>query len=566
MNMGEALTRKWILADIKPNNIDKEFERFPAAFRQILYNRGFSTLEEAQSYLQAHSPLHDSYLLKDMEKVASFLADSITRNRKIAIYGDYDVDGVTATALLVEVIKTLGGDVQEYIPNRFDEGYGLNSEALQTLSEQDVQVIVTVDCGIRSPNEAKFANKLGLDLIISDHHHPRGDIPAAYAVICPKQAGDEYPNKDISGVGLAYKIAQALVVKFPGSSIPIESWLDLVALGTVADVVPLTGENRVLVRKGLEVIHSGSRPGVIALSNMAGVKYQEINSTDIGFKLGPRLNASGRLESAIASFRLLTARDLETAGPIAMQLDNINRERQKITLASQEIAERIAIKSEHGLIYFASNVDFNEGIVGLIASRLTEAHYRPSIAGKIGDESTRASCRSIPEFHITNALDECADLLVRHGGHAMAAGFTVLNENLEIFLEKLFSIAERDLADLDLNPRLMIDCEVSFKDLKKDLLEFLDLLNPTGAGNPEALFITRNAAVSNVRQIGAEGKHLRMTLKEGGVVINAVAFFKGEWAENMPEKIDVVYRFELNEYNGYQSLQANIKDIRESQV
>jgi single-stranded-DNA-specific exonuclease len=564
--MGETLTRKWILADKYPDIIEQEFERFPTAFRQILYNRGFSILEAANGYLQADSPLHDPNLLKDMEKAAGFLADSITRNKKIAIYGDYDVDGVTATALLVEVIKALGGDVQEYIPNRFEEGYGLNNEALETLADKGVQVVITVDCGIRSANEANYAKKLGLDLIISDHHHPRGDIPAAYAVICPKQAGDEYPNKDISGVGLAYKIGQTLVAQFPEPSIPLESWLDLVALGTVADVVPLIGENRVLVRKGIKVLHSGSRSGIIALSNMAGVKYQEINSTDIGFKLGPRLNASGRLESAIASFRLLTARDLEAAGLIAMQLDDMNRERQKLTLASQEIAERIAKKSEHGLIYFASSGEFNEGIVGLIASKLTEAHYRPSIAGKTGDESTRASCRSIPEFHITNALDECADLLVRHGGHAMAAGFTVRNENLEIFLEKLFSIAERDLADLDLNPRLMIDCEVSFKVLKKDLLEFLDLLNPTGAGNPEAIFITRNVGVSNVRQIGADGKHLRMTLKEGGVVINAVAFFKGERAENMPEKIDVVYRFEMNEYNGYQSLQANIKDFRESQV
>jgi len=564
--MGESLNRKWILAEILPGNVDRELISFPVPIRQVLYNRGFATLESAECFLRADSPIYNPDLLLDMDKAVRRLSVAIENGEKIAIYGDYDVDGVTATSLLFEVIRELGGEVQEYIPNRFDEGYGLNCEALELLAEMGVIVVVTVDCGIRSPDEAEYARNLGLDLIISDHHHPRGDTPGGYAVICQKQAGDEYPNKDISGVGLAYKIGQALVAQFPDPSIAIETWLDLVALGTVADVVPLTGENRVLVRKGLEIIHSGKRPGIIALANLSGIRFQEITSTDIGFKLGPRLNASGRLESAIASFNLLTSRNLETAAPIAMQLDELNRDRQNMTLISQEIAESIAKKSEHELIYFAGSGEFNEGIVGLVASKLTESHYRPSIAGRTGEEITRASCRSIPEFHITNALDECADLLVRHGGHAMAAGFTVKNENLEIFLQKLFSIAERDLGKLDLNPKLKIDCEVSFKNLKKDLLDQLILLNPTGAGNPEASFITRDAIVSNVRQIGAERKHLRMTLKEGGVTINAIAFQKGEWAENMPERIDVVYRFELNEYNGFQSLQLNVKDIRKSQA
>jgi len=564
--MGELLNRKWILAEILPKNVDRELISFPVPIRQVLYNRGFDTRESAEGFMRADSPIYDPDLLLDMDKAVRRLSVAIENGEKIAIYGDYDVDGVTATSLLVEVIRELGGEVQEYIPNRFDEGYGLNFEALESLAGLGVNVVVTVDCGIRSPDEAKHALKMGLDLIISDHHHPRGDTPDGYAVICPKQAGDDYPNKDISGVGLAYKIGQALVAQFPDPSIAIESWLDLVALGTVADVVPLTGENRVLVRKGLENIHFGKRPGIIALANMAGIRFQEITSTDIGFKLGPRLNASGRLESAIASFNLLTSRNLETAAPIAMRLDELNRDRQKMTLISQEIAETISKKSEHELIYFASSGEFNEGIVGLIASKLTEAHYRPSIVGRTGEETTRASCRSIPEFHITNALDECADLLVRHGGHAMAAGFTVRNENLEILMQKLFSIAERDLGELDLNPRLIIDCEVSFKNLKKDLLDHLNLLNPTGARNPEASFLTRNALVSNVRQIGAEGKHLRMTLIEGGVTINAIAFQKGEWAENMPKRIDVVYRFELNEYNGFQSLQLNVKDIRKSQA
>jgi single-stranded-DNA-specific exonuclease len=562
--MGQVLERKWVLAEKITQEIDREFLIFPSPMREILFNRGFTNLEEAEAYLRADTPIHSPWLLLGLEKSIERLVQAIQQKERIAIYGDYDVDGVTATVLLVEVIQQLGGEVQKYIPNRFDEGYGLNCDALESLFNEDVKVVVTVDCGIRSPREADFARQLGMDLIVSDHHHPRGEPPPAFAVICPRQPEDLYPNKEISGVGLAYKIAQALIERFPNPDIQIENWLDLVALGTVADVVPLVGENRVLVRKGLEVIHTGNRKGIVALANISGVNFREINSTDIGFKLGPRLNASGRLESALESFDLLITDSLQVAAEKATALESYNQERQKITLKSQRIAEEIARKSERELIYFAASEEFNEGIVGLIASKMTEAHYRPSIAGRTGEESTRASCRSIPEFHITNALDECADLLVRHGGHAMAAGFTVKNENMEILLERLFAIAERDLGNLDLNPRVNIDCEVPLSEMKMELLPILDQLNPTGAGNPGAVFLTRQLEVTEIRKIGSEGKHLRMRVKQGGQPINVVAFGMGEWAERSPKMVDLVYRFELNEFNGYRSPQLNVIDLRES--
>ena len=406
----------------------------------------------------------------------------------------------------------------------------------------------------------------GMDLIISDHHHPRGDVPRAFAVICPKQEGDEYPNKDISGVGLAYKIAEALVETLPTEGVLATEWLDLVALGTVADVVPLTGENRVLVRRGLEVIRSGSRLGIRLLANIASIEIQKVNATDIGFKLGPRLNASGRVETAESAYKLLISTDASEAGDEARNLDALNYQRQRLTAESVIKAEQNLMQSNDGAILFAADKEFSEGIVGLIASKLTEAHYRPSIAGTIQEETIRASCRSIREFHITQALDECADLLLRHGGHAMAAGFTIRRDNLDIFLERLFSIADRELGGMELLPKVSIDAEVRLKDMKWDLIPWLDQLNPIGAENPGAVFQASNLSILEMRQMGTDGKHLRLRVKQDGTTMNAVAFGFGDWAEKNPKTVDLAFRLEINEYNGFRSLQMNVVDIRLSQA
>ena len=562
--MTDPLEKKWIIADKIPFEIESALQSFPPPIRQILYNRGCTTLEAAEIYLSAGGEIHDPFLLKDMDRVVARLENAIKKGEKIAIYGDYDVDGVTATVLLVEVLRALGGEVTEYIPNRFDEGYGLNKEALDLLVQQGHKVVVTVDCGIRSPLEAEFACEKGLDLIISDHHHPRGDLPNAFAVICQKQEGDSYPNKNLAGVGLAYKIAQALVRDMKSTDIDILRWLDLVALGTVADIVPLVGENRALVRAGLAQIRAGKRPGIFSLANVAGVDIQKISASDIGFMLGPRLNASGRLDTALESFRLLIARNIEDAAPAALKLDSQNRERQKLTQEIQKQATEKAVRTGDELLLFAVDEGFNEGIVGLAAAKLTETYYRPAIVGKRDKDSTRASCRSIPEFHITSALDECADLLIRHGGHAMAAGFTVKNENLDELISKLNKIAERDLSRQLLQPKITADVEIPLRSLKPDLLPFLDDLQPTGLGNPEALFISRGLKVQRYKPVGSENKHLKLTVSDGGIVFDAIAFRKGEWALKMPIMVDLLYSFERNEYNGFSSLQLNVKDIHSS--
>jgi single-stranded-DNA-specific exonuclease len=402
-------------------------------------------------------------------------------------------------------------------------------------------------------------------MIISDHHHPQGEVPPAESVICQKQEGDEYPNKNLAGVGLAYKIATALVGHFPQKNLVAEDWLDLVALGTVADIVPLTGENRTLVRQGLRRLREAKRPGAVSLSNVAGVRLEKLSAADIGFMLGPRLNAAGRLESALASFSLLASPDMASAAPLAQKLDNQNHERQEITRDIQNQAAEMALANGLPYLLFAADPNFNQGVVGLAAAKLVEAYYRPAIVASIGEETTRGSCRSIPGFHITDALDECSDLLVRHGGHAMAAGFTVRNELVPELVAKLQAIAERELAQRDLRPVLRADVEIPLGDLKPNLLPLIDQLQPTGMENPDALFVSRNLIVKSHRCVGADSKHLKFSVSDGRIAYDAIAFRMGAWDKEMPAHVDLLYSFERNSYNGFESLQLNVKDLKPSQ-
>jgi single-stranded-DNA-specific exonuclease len=459
--------------------------------------------------------------------------------------------------------------VRGYIPNRFDEGYGLNIEALDTLHNFGVAVILTVDCGVRSIIEAEHARKLGLDLIISDHHQPSNVLPTARAIINPKQPGDLYPEKHLAGVGLAYKIACALHARFSNQKMTqsgrhgAKEHLDLVALGTVADLAPLVGENRSLVRAGLKLIRHPRRQGLLSLIGVSGLQANRITAGDIGFVIGPRLNAAGRLDSALAAFDLLTTMDVNEAGRLAQKLETQNNERQKLMREIQLAAEELAIAQDPGtLLLFATHADFNPGVVGLAASRLSELYYRPAVVAQKGEEFTRGSCRSIPEFHITEALDECADLLEHHGGHAAAAGFTVRNENLPAFVERLQAIASARLANLDLRPTLLADKEIPLRELTPDLLEYLEWLQPTGYGNPGALFVSRNLKVKWPKPVGKDGAHLKMTVSDGWISYDAIAFRQGHWISKMPSEIDLMYSFELNEYNGRKSLQLNVRDLK----
>jgi single-stranded-DNA-specific exonuclease len=403
--------KRWAIASPLTPQAEESLIKFPPILKQILFNRGLGSYEEAKLFLEA-KPVsnNDPFQLIGMQATVDRIQYALEHEEPIAIYGDYDVDGVTATALLVQALDGLGANVRGYIPNRFDEGYGLNKDALDALQADGVKLVISVDCGIRSPDEALHARTIGLDLIISDHHHPDGlNLPPAFAVINPKQHGDPYPDKDLAGVGIAYKIAEALISsRYQASGFQLSDLLDLVALGTVADLAPLVGENRSLVRKGLKQIRATKRQGLYSLAGVAQMKIDKTTAGQIGFMLGPRLNASGRLESALASFELLTTPDVMRAGQLALQLDGQNRQRQTITKTMQQQADQIAMSEDpNAFLLFAAHEDFNPGVVGLAASRLTELYYRPAVVASKSAEETRGSCRSIPEFHITDALDLC---------------------------------------------------------------------------------------------------------------------------------------------------------------
>ncbi len=566
--LDRPLSKRWRLHHPIPNDVSKSLHEFSPLLRQLLYNRGYQDPESAGAFLAGTVTFPtDPFLLTGMAKAVSRLNRAIRDGERIVVYGDYDADGVTSTALLIGFLSSLGVEARPYIPDRYEEGYGLNEQAIQQLAEEGTDLVITVDCGVRAIKEVIFANALGMDVIVSDHHYPGKELPPALAVIDPKQSGDPYPEKYLAGVGLAYKLVQAYLTQYPQESVCADDWLDLVAIGTVVDLAPLKGENRMLVRAGLGKIRHDPRQGIFSLAQVARIDLNKCNASNLGFGLGPRLNAAGRLESALMAYDLLITSNPFEAGQLAQQLDSYNKERQDLTKDIRETAADMVLREDpEAVLFFAAHPEFSEGVVGLAASRLVESYYRPSIIGHKGETFTVASCRSIPEFHITQALDACADLLERHGGHAAAAGFTVRNENVEELVAQLREIAAEQLDEIELLPEIQIDRKIKLDKLTGKhiggILDDLHQLEPTGRGNPEPVFASYDVEVRYARTVGREGNHLKMTLQAGANTFDAIAFRQGYWMEDMPERIDLVYRFEINEFNGRSSLQLNVKDIK----
>ena len=551
------IERRWqIAAKITPQAAEN-LSQYSSTFQQILFNRGIATVEEADTFLKTDYAFHDPFLLKGMQTALDRIIKAIEREESIVVYGDYDADGVTSTALMAQSLEALGAKVSTYIPDRFKEGYGLNNEALKKLKDDGAVLIITVDCGIRAIDPCKFAKEIGLDMIITDHHTVGEELPEAIAVINAKQDGDDYPEKNLAGVGMAFKVATALIEKIKPDNFGIEDIADLVAIGTVADMVPMIGENRALVRQGLYYIRSNTRQGLFSLMGVSRIEPKSVSSSTIGFSIGPRINAAGRIASAQDALDLLLSNDVFKTGQLAQTLDNHNRERQNITRTIQEEAETQALaETEESFLLFAADPSFNPGVVGLAASRLVDTYYRPAIVGHQGEEVTRASCRSIAEFHITEALEECADLLTHFGG------FTVKNENLPELLKRLRDQAKTQLDGLDLRPLLQADAEVKLIDLKPDLLKEMDLLQPTGYGNPEAVFVSKNVMVKSKRTVGAEGAHLKMSVSDGKIYFDVIAFRLGHLLPVLTDRIDIIFTFEINEFQGRRSYQLNVIDIK----
>lgn len=558
------MKKRWVLPPEVTPAVREELAVYSDLQQQILYARGIDDHRSAERYLKGDDGVeYDPMLMQGMQRAVERVHEAMSRGEHVVVYGDYDADGITATALLVEALRALDLIVSSYIPNRFEEGYGLNNEALEEIAARGATLVVTVDCGVRADPEARHAVELGLDLIVTDHHQPGPSLPPAFAVINPKQPGDRYPEKQLAGVGLAYKLAQALAQE--GADFSPESLLDLVAIGTVADLAPLTGENRFLVQRGLERLNTTERMGLKSLIQKTGYTLGELNTTSIGFGIGPRLNAAGRLTTAEKALQLLQAQDAAQSDRLAEDLERLNAERRRIMQVVLEKA-RAAITGDVDppAILFAADASFDEGVVGLAASRLTDEFYKPAIVATRGAEVTRASARSIPEFHITEALDKCSDLLVRYGGHRAAAGFSALNENIPRLRDRLNELAAEQLASLDLRPEVKLDARVTLSEMDWDVLAFMEQLEPCGHQNPRPVFAAENARVLEKRRVGSDKNHLKLTLSDGGKAFDAIAFRMGQLESELGREVDVAFRLERNDYMGVTSLQLNVEDVRPS--
>jgi len=577
-------SKRWDIAPPVPRRQLDRLSQLHPLLVQILFNRGVTDPEEASVFLNGRARFDDPSRMRGIPAAVARIRAAIRVGEPIVVYGDFDADGVTSTALLVQALTALGAHVSPYIPHRVDEGYGLHNDALDKIARAGARLVITVDCGIRSPIEVAHGQALDLDMIVTDHHSIQLDgdgrdlLPPALAVINPKQQADRYPFRDFAGVGLAFKLAQALLLLeqrepiLPAPpALEERDLLDLVALGTVADLAPLLGENRSLVQRGLAELNKPRRPGIQAMLEEAKVMSGKVDATAIGFVLGPRINAAGRLKHAKLSYDLLTAPDSLTARPLAEELAALNRERQNLTLAKVELAQQQIAADRDGrgdqgdrYLYLVAHPDFESGIVGLVAGRLVEDLYRPVLVAKIGDDETHGSARSISEFNITAALDECRELLVRHGGHAAAAGFAVKNENLETLRVRLEAIAERELAGRNLMPSFSVDAEVALGDLDWALVEQLRQLEPCGYANPQPVFASRGLEVLSARLVGSDGKHLKLAVRDPRTRtgMDAIAFRMGEWYGHLPSRVDLAYAVEINEFNGRRSLQLNVKDMR----
>lgn len=535
---------------------------------QLLVNRGIVGPAQVASFLDGPSgPTHDPYLLQGMPEAVDRIAMAIADGEPIVVYGDFDADGVTSTAVLVEALEAFGARVTPFIPQR-EDGYGLNVPALTALAKRGTKLVITVDCGISSAAEVEAARDLGVDVVVTDHHRVTGQFPEAVAVVNPRREDCTYPFKALAGVGVAFKLAQALLGETPivDGRTPREverGLLDLVAIGTIADVVPLQGENRVFACRGLAELNRTARPGLRELIRTSGLTLGQIDSWDISYVLGPRLNAAGRLGDAVSSYRLLTG-SLGEASQLAQVLETANLSRQQLTeealaLARQQVKEQLP----YAKLLVVASEDYRPGIVGLVAGRLTEEYNRPAIVLGIDGSEARGSARSVADFDLAAALTECQEYLTRFGGHARAAGFTVPLEKLEPLRQRLLALAEAQLAERDVSPRLDVDAEIALRTVSWRLYREIARLAPFGHENPNPLFLTRGLRVIEARVVGQTAPgHLRLSLFDGFSRWNAIGFGLGELATCLPEVVDVAYQVEADAYRGGEALRLKVRGIR----
>ena len=531
---------------------------------QLLYNRGLTEPAQLEAFISGDKRLAgDPSQLPDIEPALARIYRALLSGETIAIYGDFDADGITGTAILVHGLSRLGGKTVPYIPHRLTEGYGLNITALENLHRQGISLVITVDCGITALAEVKRANQLGLDIIITDHHSPLPEMPPAVATINPKRADSSYAFSELTGAGVALKLLQALFQNL-GKEEQLGELMDLAAIGTVADIAPLSGENRYLVKEGLKLMNTTPRLGLREIISQAGLTPGNLSAESISWAIAPRLNAAGRLAHAMTSYKLLMTESPQEARDLAIWLEEKNTERQKLTTKVLAIAREQVLAQGITPMLVAADKDYPLGVAGLIAGRLAEEFYRPAIVVRTGETVSSGSGRSIPEFNIIKALTQCRSLLSHFGGHSQAAGFTLPTKNLPYLQEQLSRLAAEQLADADLRPQLDIDAEVTLPDLSGDTFNAIQQLAPFGRGNPSPTFLSHRTEAIDCRTMGNGAQHLRLKLKQGGTVWDGVGFRLGCYLAEISPQLDIVYNLEIDRWGGKERLRLNIVDFAPS--
>lgn len=537
---------------------------------RLLVNRGVATVEEARRFLDGGlEDLHDPFSMADMEKAVGRILLALKRGEKILVYGDYDADGITATALLVKVFQSLGGQADYFVPHRMEEGYGLHLEALRRAGQKGYGLVVTVDCGISAAGEvACNKSENGPDIVITDHHEPPAEIPGAVAVVNPKRADCPYRFKELAGVGVALKLAQALLLRSGGEAGRWTRYLDLACLGTVADIVPLTGENRIIVKYGLSALAATTSPGITALMEVSGIKADSLGTREVGFALAPRLNAAGRVGDAGRAVRLFLTGDAAEASELAAVLDRGNQDRQRIE--SNVLVEAMGMLDAEpslaeGRVIVLSSSGWHQGVVGIVASRLVDKYYKPVLMIALEGDQGKGSGRSIPGFHLFNAISSCSGLLIRFGGHAQAAGFSISADNIGHFRKALNDYA-RGVDDDVFVPGMELDATISFTDITDELVGEINKLAPFGHCNPGPMLACRGVRLVSCREIGKNGGHLKLTLKENGAFLDGIGFKLASCAGEIAaaSEVDVAFLPSINHWRGRKSLQLEVKDIRAS--
>lgn len=565
------LKRRWSLHkrdDKLAADIASKF-RISKPTAQILINRGISLNDEIERFLAPKlSFLRDPFEIPDMHKAVERTLSAVRNKEKVFVWGDYDADGVTGSSIVVLGLRKAGIEAGCYIPHRYDEGYGLNVEGLKKIALLGATLLITVDCGTSNLKEIEFARTLGLDVIVTDHHNIPEVLPPAVACVNPKRMGRDHPSKDLAGAGVAFKFVWALLrsAGFKESS-EIKEFLDLVALGTIADVVPLTGENRILAVSGISLLNEKRRAGVKHLFSSAKLSG-DITARNISFMLAPRLNAPGRLKHAELSLNLLLEDDPQKAKSIADEINLVNSQRQQIgALIGEDVFSRITDPENTKLIVL-SGKNWHPGVIGIVASRISEKYNRPSILISDSGKVCRGSARSIEGFDVYKLLLSCKDIFSDFGGHKDAAGFEMLSGSIEELKSRLSREIEGSFTYDELVPKTRIDVEAEPEELSCDLAREIERLAPFGQGNPSPVFLSKNMKVDSCKKVGAKGSHIKLKLSRGGAVIDAIGFGLGALAEEMPRNsaVDIAFNLSVNEWDGFVIPQAQLVDIRRSQI